>query len=579
MLPFDDIYLNGSTPTSSLIELSDDLTARILLRLKPREIAAVALTCKRLATVCADDARIWQPLCNSVWATCTNPSNWLLREDTAGASIPGTSIGYEDDDEDGPPPTTYRSVFAALRRMQPLIGLWRGVGDSPAGSLFRVAWGPGGAGHVEVAALVPQRRRSSDGDGGGGNGGASAAAAAVPVLVAEARARVGPGGGAPGLSLQLVDESMALLKGRNTGGRRGPGGGGGFGGGGRGPSAAALAAAAVATGACSSSREGRLYGSSPPPAGGAGAGGGGGISSSPSFELEMLRFMDASIAGSRSGSRKARGRCGSPSPHLPLGPGQGSWSRPPAAILQHLVRLKVAAPSRQRPLGGMWTGVYGVHGLEVVSLSYEGSGSRSRIVATKITGDRNVPAGQTTFWAEAEPLPQPWPPSEVELITNRPYYLENPPARPPPGVMVAPVWAVPPGPGVAAAEGAAAGAAAAAAAAAGAPVDELGEPEAAQLAVVAAAAAAAGPVDLWEVLGTTGTPAAAAVVQRSPPLRVVAVYKGQGRVAGPGFSKPSWIEGRLWVYDNGSIGFLWRGEFDVLVDLERMSPQLTGPKA
>ncbi len=50
---------------------------------------------------------------------------------------------------------------------------------------------------------------------------------------------------------------------------------------------------------------------------------------------------------------------------------------------------------------------------------------------------------------------------------------------------------------------------------------------------------------------------AGAQAQRRGPPRVVAIFEGKGRIAGPGFSNPAWIEGRLWVYDNGCIGFLW----------------------
>ncbi|GIL94703.1 hypothetical protein Vretimale_922, partial [Volvox reticuliferus] len=116
--------------------------------------------------------------------------------------------------------------------------------------------------------------------------------------------------------------------------------------------------------------------------------------------------MEAHVAGSRSGSRKSR---------------HPAASRQ-AVIMKHLVRLQVPTATRQRPLAGLWTGVYGPHGPEIVSLSYDGRGAGSRIMATKITGDPNVPAGEVTFRVDPEPLAQPWPLEEVEIITNRPMY-------------------------------------------------------------------------------------------------------------------------------------------------------------
>lgn len=59
---------------------------------------------------------------------------------------------------------------------------------------------------------------------------------------------------------------------------------------------------------------------------------------------------------------------------------------------------------------------------------------------------------------------------------------------------------------------------------------------------------------------------------RSP--QVVACYEGKGRVAHEGFQDPEWVEGRLWVYDDGTIGFLWLGQFGFLIDYWRLDADL-----
>ncbi|PNH01513.1 F-box protein [Tetrabaena socialis] len=195
---------------SPLVELTDDLAARVLLCLRPRDVCCAALCCKRLAAVCRDDARIWAPLCAAHWAAHTSPERWLAAGAAAAAAaaavagpsaLPpagagGASFGEEDEEAGEAPPTTYRAVFATLRRLQPLIGMWRGpAGDQPAGSLFRVGWAAGGAGHVEVVALR-----------GGRN---------VTEVVSETTARVGPA--YPGVSIQQVDETAAAAAPRPRG--------------------------------------------------------------------------------------------------------------------------------------------------------------------------------------------------------------------------------------------------------------------------------------------------------------------------------------------------------------------------
>jgi hypothetical protein len=48
-------------------------------------------------------------------------------------------------------------------------------------------------------------------------------------------------------------------------------------------------------------------------------------------------------------------------------------------------------------LNGRWHGNYGPHGIEVVEIEETPDG---RVVATKVTGDPNVPPGEITFEAQ-----------------------------------------------------------------------------------------------------------------------------------------------------------------------------------
>ncbi|ORX82849.1 hypothetical protein K493DRAFT_388414 [Basidiobolus meristosporus CBS 931.73] len=52
-------------------------------------------------------------------------------------------------------------------------------------------------------------------------------------------------------------------------------------------------------------------------------------------------------------------------------------------------------PSASSPLQGLWVGTYGPHGCEILLFNYDEQGSQ--LLASKITGDINVPRGEITF--------------------------------------------------------------------------------------------------------------------------------------------------------------------------------------
>ncbi len=59
-------------------------------------------------------------------------------------------------------------------------------------------------------------------------------------------------------------------------------------------------------------------------------------------------------------------------------------------------------------------------------------------------------------------------------------------------------------------------------------------------------------------------------------MQVVASYEGKGKVAGIEYVAPHWVEGRLWLYGDGGMGFLWLDTANdfLLVDMERIDSEL-----
>jgi hypothetical protein len=147
-----------------------------------------------------------------------------------------------------------------------------------------------------------------------------------------------------------------------------------------------------------------------------------------------------------------------------------------------------------------------------------------------VAGDANVPAGQITWQADAAPLPQPLAEAEQQLVDQRPVY-----------------------------------------AAVSASVTEFYQ----QLQQVHQQAALQQPppfpaAGLAAVIEDTVLAAGESVTRQPSAQQVVSVHAGQGQVAGTGFSSPQMVEGRLFVYGDGTLGFLFMEPHNFLIDYRRL---------
>lgn len=63
--------------------------------------------------------------------------------------------------------------------------------------------------------------------------------------------------------------------------------------------------------------------------------------------------------------------------------------------------------------------------------------------------------------------------------------------------------------------------------------------------------------------------AARQAATKAPP-RVVAIHKGEGQVAGPGFASPEWVSGRLLALADGGLSFVWGEGLGMVTEMRRL---------
>ena len=176
---------------------------------------------------------------------------------------------------------------------------------------------------------------------------------------------------------------------------------------------------------------------------------------------------------------------------------------------------------------------------QVLQLRYDFKGRAAQLQAWKVTGDECVPAGQCSWRAKAAPLRHPLPPEDAELVAQQEERW-----------LAQWEWLLD------AEDSDSDGGGSTRGTAPGAPPS----PATAKLPRSRSTGSAAS--------GGGGDPRPPGS-PRGPP-RVVAVHEGSGQVAGPGFQHPEWVAGRLLVFEDGSLSFVWQEGLNQVTEMRRL---------
>ena len=202
----------------------------------------------------------------------------------------------------------------------------------------------------------------------------------------------------------------------------------------------------------------------------------------------------------------------------PVPPTLHAWyhaaARPEGPTVYHLKRLpQLPVPSAKHPHSGLWVADYGPQGLELLQLEYDFRGRAAQLRGVKVTGDEFIPAGQCSWHCAAAALPIPWGADDQQLVEQQEerWLAER-------------EWWT--------------------------EDDSDGSSDGSS-------------ADLTPRLQGPG-PLAAGIP------RVIAIHKGSGQVARPGFELPEWVEGKLLVSSDGRLSFCWLENLEHVTDMRRL---------
>ncbi|EPS67782.1 hypothetical protein M569_06992, partial [Genlisea aurea] len=105
----------------SFVDFPEDVQLCVLSFLRPSELTAFAVTCRRFASLFREDQRLWYSMCHRRWGSKTLINKW------------------------GNGSVSYRNLYRILDEYENLIGFWRRSGDlqsSPSPTLVFFEWSP-----------------------------------------------------------------------------------------------------------------------------------------------------------------------------------------------------------------------------------------------------------------------------------------------------------------------------------------------------------------------------------------------------------------------------------------------------